>query len=242
MSYEIVVVLLLLVAVMVAFFLERLPIDVITMSLLAALILFGILTPAQAFSGFANEVILVLCSVFILSGALVRSGIMESMGGVIHRLAGDSEGRATTAVMSVSAAMSAFISNTNSTAILLPAVMEYARRAKFSASRLLIPLAYASMLGGACTLIGTSTNLASSGFMRTYDLEPISMFELAPVGLTMVVIGTAWMALVGHRMLPRHRAETLREEFAIDSYLSQIVVGEESDLVGVDAAGFLARR
>lgn len=233
MTYEIAVVLLLLVAAMVAFFLERLPIDVITMSLLAALILSGILTPAQAFSGFANEVIVVLCSVFVLSGALVRSGIMESMGEVIHRLAGAREGRATTAIMSVSAGMSAFISNTNSTAILMPAVMEYARRAKFSASRLLIPLAYASMLGGACTLIGTSTNLASSGLMRTYDLAPISMFELAPVGLTMVVIGTVWMALVGYRMLPRYEAATLREEFSIDSYLSQIVVGEESDLVGV---------
>lgn len=233
MTYEIVVVLTLLAAAMVAFFLERVPIDVITMSLLVALVLLGILTPAQAFSGFANEVIVVLCAVFVLSGALVRSGIMESIGGLIHRLAGNDEARATTAVMSVSAGMSGFISNTNSTAILMPAVIEYARRAGFSASRLLIPLAYASMLGGAATLIGTSTNLASSGLMDNLGLEPISMFELAPVGLTMVVVGTLWMALVGHRLLPQNAPATLRESFAIDSYLSQIVVGEGSDLVGV---------
>ncbi len=233
MTYEILVVLLLLAAAMVAFFLERLPIDVITLSLLAALVVLGILTPAQAFSGFANEVIVVLCSVFVLSGALVSSGVMESVGKLIHGLAGRSEGRAVTAIMAVSAGMSAFISNTNSTAILMPAVMEFSRRAKFSASRFLIPLAYASMLGGACTLIGTSTNLASSGLMRTFDLEPISMFELAPVGLVMVVVGTAWMALVGYRTLPKHEPVTLREEFAIDNYLSQIKVGEGSDLVGM---------
>lgn len=231
MTYEIVVVFTLLAAAMVAFFLERVPIDVITMSLLVALVLLGILTPAQAFSGFANEVIVVLCAVFVISGALVRSGIMESIGGLIHRLAGNDESRATTAIMSVSAGMSGFISNTNSTVILMPAVIEYARRAGFGASRLLIPLAYASMLGGAATLIGTSTNLASSGLMANLGLEPISMFELAPVGLTMVVVGTAWMALVGHRFLPQNAPATLREGFAIDDYLSQVVVGEDSDLV-----------
>ncbi len=233
MTYEIVVVLALLAAAMVAFFLERLPIDVITMSLLVALIGTGILTPAQAFSGFANEVIVVLCSVFVLSGALVRSGIMESMGSVIHRLAGAREGAAAATIMGVSAGMSAFISNTNSTAILMPAVMEFARRAKFSASRLLIPLAYASMLGGACTLIGTSTNLASSGLMRSFSLEPIGMFELLPVGLVMVVVGTAWMSLIGYRLLPQHAGATLRSEFAIDNYLSQVSVTADSDLVGV---------
>ena len=233
MTYEIIVVLLLLAAAMIAFFLERLPIDVITMSLLAALVMLGILTPSQAFSGFANEVIVVLCSVFVLSGALVSSGVMESVGKVIHDLAGRSEARAVTAIMAVSAVMSGFISNTNSTAILMPAVMEFSRRAKFSASRLLIPLAYASMLGGACTLIGTSTNLASSGLMRTFGLEPISMFELAPVGLVMVAVGTVWMATVGYRTLPKHQPATLREEFAIDNYLSQIKVGEGSDLVGM---------
>ena len=233
MTYEIIVVLLLLAAAMVAFFLERISIDIITLSLLAALVLLGILTPAQAFSGFANEVIVVLCCVFVLSSALVRSGIMESVGKAIHHLAGRGEGRAVTAIMAVSAGMSAFISNTNSTAILMPAVMEFSRRAKFSTSRFLIPLAYASMLGGACTLIGTSTNLASSGLMRTFGLEPISMFELAPVGLVMVVAGTTWMALVGYRTLPKHDEATLLEEFAIDNYLSQIKVGESSDLVGV---------
>ena len=233
MTYEIIVVLLLLAAAMVAFFLERISIDIITLSLLAALVLLGILTPAQAFSGFANEVIVVLCCVFVLSSALVRSGIMESVGKAIHHLAGRGEGRAVTAIMAVSAGMSAFISNTNSTAILMPAVMEFSRRAKFSTSRFLIPLAYASMLGGACTLIGTSTNLASSGLMRTFGLEPISMFELAPVGLVMVVAGTTWMALVGYRTLPKHNEATLLEEFAIDNYLSQIKVGESSDLVGV---------
>ncbi len=233
MTYDIFVVLVLLVVAMVAFFLERISIDAITLSLLAALVLLGILTPAEAFSGFANEVIVVLCCVFVLSNALVRSGIMESVGKVIHHLAGRGEGRAVTAIMAVSAGMSAFISNTNSTAILMPAVMEFSRRAKFSTSRFLIPLAYASMLGGACTLIGTSTNLASSGLMRTFGLEPISMFELAPVGLAMVVAGTTWMALVGYRTLPKHDEATLLEEFAIDNYLSQIKVGESSDLVGV---------
>ena len=183
MTYDIFVVLVLLVVAMVAFFLERITIAVITLSLLAALVLLGILTPAEAFSGFANEVIVVLCCVFVLSSALVRSGIMESVGKVIHNLAGRGEGRAVTAIMAVSAGMSACISNTNSTASLMPAVMEFSRRAKFSTSRFLIPLAYASMLGGACTLIGTSTNLLIDGVARRHGQAPFGVFEITPVGV-----------------------------------------------------------
>ena len=232
MTYEIAVVLFLLAAAMVAFMLERLTVDVIALGLVVALVISGVLTPRQAFSGFANDVIIVLCSVFVLSGALVRSGIMESLGGAFHELAGRSESRVVASIMGVSAGMSAFISNTNSTAILTPAVLEFSRRSRLSPSRLLIPLAYASMFGGACTLIGTSTNLASSGLMQQMGMEPISMFELLPVGLTMVAVGVAYMTLVGHRLLPKRGAATLGEEFQIDGYLSKIVVGEDADLVG----------
>ena len=232
MTYEILVVLSLLAIAMVAFMLERAPVDVIALALVATLILTGILTPEEAFSGFASEVIIVLCSVFVLSGALVQSGIMEWLGEQLHAIAGRREGRVVTAVMSMSAAMSAFISNTNSTAILMPAVLEFSRRSRMSPSRFLIPLAYASMLGGACTLIGTSTNLASSGLIQRMGMRPLSMFELLPVGITMVVIGIAYTATLGYRLLPRRAAASLREEFEIDSYLSEIAVGEESGLAG----------
>ena len=232
MTYEIGVVLLLLVAAMVAFVRERLPVDVIALGLVAAVVILGILTPQEAFSGFSNDVIIVLCSVFVLAGALARNGVVAAFADAIHRFAGRGESRVVVTVMSVSAAMSSFINNTTSTAILMPAVVELARRRELSPSRFLIPLAYASMLGGAGTLIGTSTNLAASGLMQRVGLEPIGMFELLPAGLTMALIGVAYMSIVGYRWLPSRAEPALLTEFEIDSYLSRIVVSEEADLVG----------
>ena len=195
MTFEIGILLFLLVGAMVVFSMEWLPIDVVAISLVVALVLLGILTPAEAFAGFASDVILVLCAIFILSGTLVRTGVMEAVGRWLHRLAGNSERRVVAAVMTLSAAMSSFLSNTNSTAVLTPAVIEFSRHSQLSPSRFLIPLAYASMLGGASTLIGTSANLAASGFMERAGLEPLGLFELLPVGAAMSLVGIAYTVL-----------------------------------------------
>ncbi len=224
--------LLLLGGVMVVLTTEWVAIDVVAVALVVILVVAGILSPEEAFAGFANEFILVLCSIFVLSGALVRTGIMEWLGNELYRRARDGEGRGVGLVMSMSAGLSAFLSNTNVTAVLLPAVMEYTRRAGLSPSRLLIPLAYASMLGGAATLIGTSTNLAANGFLQRAGLEPYSLFEFLPVGLAMTLIGTLYMVTIGRRLLPQRAGTSLSAEYEIARYLSEVVLDPDSDLVG----------
>ena len=234
MTFEIGILLFLLVGAMVVFSMEWLPIDVVAISLVVALVLLGILTPAEAFAGFASDVILVLCAIFILSGTLVRTGVMEAVGRWLHRLAGNSERRVVAAVMTLSAAMSSFLSNTNSTAVLTPAVIEFSRHSQLSPSRFLIPLAYASMLGGASTLIGTSANLAASGFMERAGLEPLGLFELLPVGAAMSLVGIAYTVLFGYRLLPKTAKPSLSEEYDLGRYLSEVVLDADCELLGRD--------
>ena len=232
MTLEIFFLLSLLAVALVLFALEMLPVDLVTLLLIAALVILGILTPAQAFSGFANEIIVILASIFVISGALVRTGVMEWLGAVLHRLGGDRPGRLLRVVMLLSASGSAFLSNTNTTAILMPAVVDLSRRSRSSPSRLLMPLAYASILGGTCTLIGTSTNMAASGLMRKLGLEPFSVFEFTVVGVVMAAAGITYLSLVGHRLLPSAPAASLTEEYHIQEYLAQLVIPEGSSLAG----------
>lgn len=220
----------LLLTVMVVLAAEWLAVDVVAISLVVALVLSGILTPEQAFAGFASEIILILCCIFVLSGALVRTGIMGWLGRELHRRSGG-EASSVALIMSLSAGASAFLSNTNVTAVMMPAVLESARRSRLNPSRLLIPLAYASMLGGAATLIGTSTNLAASGLVARVGLEPFSLFEFLPVGGILSVLGILYMVFVGRRMLPRRAAAGLSKEYEIQGYLSDIVLASDSPLV-----------
>ena len=232
MTFEILILFLLLAAAFVLFLLEWLSVDVVTLLLLVALVLFGILTPEEVFSGFSNEIIIILCSVFVLSAALVRTGVMNWLGHVLHALVGGNEFRILVSVMLLSAGLSAFLSNTTAVAILLPVVMGLSRESGVSPGRILMPLAFASMLGGTCTLIGTSTNLAASGMILKMGMEPFSLFEFAQIGLVMVLVGTLYMAFLGHRLLPRTAPATLTEEYRIKEYLTEVIVPEGSALAG----------
>ncbi len=225
--------LVLLTAALALFVTEWLPVDVVTLLMLAVLTVAGILTPAQAFSGFANEVIIILCAVFIISGAVVKTGVMGRMAERLRRMPVSSQPGVVGSVMTFTASVSAFFSNTSATAILMPAVMAYTREARPGPARLLMPLAYASILGGSCTLIGTSTNMAASGLVERMGMEGYGLFEFTAVGIAVAVAGIAWMSLVGYRMLPKWHESTLAEDYLVQTYLSEFVVPEGSPLVGV---------
>ena len=230
MTTQILFVLAMLAAALVAFALEWLSVDVIALLVVVSLVLGGALTPDQAFAGFASEVIIVLASLFVLSGALVRTGVMEWAAQAIQRLGEHSESRIIGYLMPLCGGLSAFLSNTSTTAMLMPAVVEYAKRAKISPSRLLMPLAYASMLGGSATLMGTSTNLATSGLIVKLGMEPVTLFEFLPVGIAMMLVGTAYMMFAGRYLLPSHTPTSFVEQYEITRYLSEIMVREDSSL------------
>jgi len=229
---EIALVLSLLVLAIVLFASEKLSVDVITLLLISALVLTGLLTPAEAFAGFSSDIIIILGSIFVIGGALRETGVLDFAGGWVFKLAGGSAHRLLVLLMSAASALSAFMNNTTVTAMLLPAVSGVARRAKVSPSKLLMPLAYASMLGGTCTLIGTSTNVAVSGYIARSGLAPLGLFEITPVGLIICAIGIAYMRFIGQRLLPDHKEESLTTDYGIREYLCEVIVQPHSPLVG----------
>jgi di/tricarboxylate transporter len=229
---QIAIVLTLLGVAIALFSMEKLSVDVITLLLLITLVSTGILSPQEAFAGFSNDIIVILTSIFVISGALQRTGIMDAMGSRLHSLAGGSNNRLLLAMMGLVGVISSFMNNTTATAIFVPPVMGVAKEAGVSASKLLMPLAFASMLGGTCTLIGTSTNVAVSGYIAREGMKPLSLFEITPIGLIILAVGMAYMTVIGQRLLPAYKDESLTEGFSIREYLSEIVVVSDSHLIG----------
>jgi len=229
---EIALVLGLLVVAIILFATEKLSVDVVTLLLLSTLVLTGVLSPREAFAGFSSEIIIILASIFVIGGALRETGVLDVAGQVVFKLAGGSSRRLLVLLMGAASALSAFMNNTTVTAMLLPAVSGVARRAGISPSKLLMPLAFASMLGGTCTLIGTSTNVAVSGYITRSGLAPMGLFEIAPVGLIICAIGIAYMLFIGQRLLPDHPEESLATGYGIREYLCEVTVLPDSPLVG----------
>ncbi len=226
-------IIILLTATVVLFSLEKLSVDLITLLLLVALIVPGILTPSEAFSGFGSDIVVILGSIFVISAALQDAGVLDWIGDQMRRRAHVGSKSFLLGMMGVVGGMSAFMNNTTVTALFTPVVSGLARKGNVSPSKLLMPVAFASILGGTITLIGTSTNVAVSGFIQREGMKPLGMFEMTPIGLIILVVGILYMMLVGIRFLPVHKLEEdLAEGFTLRKYLSEILVLPGSPLVG----------
>jgi uncharacterized repeat protein (TIGR01451 family) len=232
MSPVAIVIILLLVAV-VLFATERIPIDIVTILLVMALVVTGTLSARDAFAGFGDDIVITISGLFILTGGLVKTGVIDVIGRRLHKIAGGNEFRLTVLVMVVAAASAAVLKNTTTTAMFVPVVLGMCTRARVPPSKLMMPLAFGAILGGTCTLIGTSTNLAVSGAITRYGMQPFSMFELTPVGIAIVAVGLLYMLLLGLRLLPRRGgADSLTEQYHIREYMSEVIVLPDSPLVG----------
>jgi di/tricarboxylate transporter len=237
MTIQIGTVLALLVVALVLFSLERIPIEVVALLLVMALVLTNTLTPAEAFAGFGNDIVITIAGLFILTGGLAKTGVVDLVGRRLHRTAGNSEFRITALIMFVAAFCAAIMKNTTTTAMFLPVVLGIAARRKISPSKLLMPLAFGAILGGTCTLIGTSTNLAVSGALPRYGIQPFTMFELTRVGVVIVGVGMLYMLLIGLRLLPRRQpAESLTEQYHVRQYVTEVIVLADSPLIGKSLA------
>jgi di/tricarboxylate transporter len=189
---------------------DWLRVDVVALLVLLALILTGLVTPGEAFSGFSSPAVITVWAIFIVSGGLFHTGVATQLGDRLLRLVGSSQSRLTGLLMATVGLMSGVMNNVGATAVLMPAVVSISRRTRINASRLLLPLAYGSLLGGLTTLIGTPPNILVSDALSTAGLEPFSLFDFAPVGLAALVVGVAYMTLFGRRLLPdRTPAERL---------------------------------
>ena len=234
MSFEIGLLLALVLVTAVLFATEWLEADVTALGLLLAMILSGLLPADRAFAGFGSDTVIMILGLLILTAALMRTGVMDIVGRRILRHTGDDPRRLQIVVMIAAAGMSAFMSNTASTAFFVPIVFGIAKRAKISPSKLLLPLAFSSILSSSVTLISTSTNLVVSGMLSDYRLAPMGMFELAPVGIPIAVIGLIYMVTIGRRLIPdRFQAtENSGDSYGIRAYLSEVLVLPNSPLIG----------
>jgi di/tricarboxylate transporter len=224
------VIALLLISV-VMFATEKISVDIVTLMLLVALVLGGVLTPKEAFSGFSDEIIILLGSIFVIGAVMRDTGVLDLLGRSLTRALGTKITPLTGGMMGGVSLISAFMNNTTVTAMLLGPVMGLARQIGVSNSRLLMPLAFASIMGGTCTLIGTSTNVAVSGYMEKVGLGAVGMFELTPIGVLLVVAGTLTMLLVGLRWLPDRAGEGV-EAAPLRQYLAEVVILQGSPLIG----------
>ncbi len=222
MTLEIGLVLVILASAAVLFVTERVRVDVVALIVLLSLALSGLVTPTEALSGFANPAVVTVWAVFILSGGLTRTGVARLLGRYVLRLAGESEIGLVAAIMLSAGAMSAFMNNVGVAALLLPVVMDICRRTGVAPSKILIPLAFSSLLGGLVTLIGTPPNILISEAAEELGLGAFDLFDFTPVGLAVLLAGAAYMAFVGRHLLPhRGRARPVNGN-AVSSDLSEL--------------------
>ncbi|MBL9133675.1 MAG: SLC13 family permease, partial [Verrucomicrobiaceae bacterium] len=224
----------LLVVAVVAFATEKISVDLVTLGMLCVLVLTGILRVDQAFSGFGDRVIILLAAIFVIGAALRETGVLDAVGGMLASCLGGRPVWMMAALMAVVAGVSAFMNNTTVTAVFVGPVIGLARKVRTAPSRLLMPLAFASILGGTCTLIGTSTNVAVSGAMTKLGMQPLEMFEFTKVGVVCVLAGIVYMALAGSRLLPT-RDGGGKESDMMRQYLAEVVILTGSPLIGQKA-------
>jgi di/tricarboxylate transporter len=202
MTADIALVLAIMVVAVILFITEWIRVDVVALMVLVSLTLTGLVTPDQALSGFANLAVVTVWAVLILSAGLARTGVAALIGRPVLRLAGRSEARLIAMIMLLVGVLSGFMNDIGVAALMLPVVVDIARRTGRPPSRLLIPLAFAALLGGLNTLIGTPPNILISEALRQYGLEPFHMFDYTPTGVVVMLSGIAFMVLVGRHLLP----------------------------------------
>lgn len=233
MTFEIALLLGLVVVALVLFSFDRISSDVVALGLLLTLVLTRLLPPEQAFTGFGSDTVMMILGLLIMTSALVKTGVVDLAGRAILRHAGARPSTLLAMVMVGCATLSAFISNTAAAAFFLPVVLGIAAKAKISPSSLLMPVAFASILTSSVTLISTSTNLVINGLATDAGLAPMGMFELTPVGLPIAIAGLLYVFFIGRFLIPE-RAPTggLLEQFGVRSYITEVLVLPDSRLVG----------
>jgi len=240
MTFEIALVLGILVISLVLFISEVIRMDLVALLVLGALAVTGLVDSNQAFAGFSNAAVITVWAMFILSEGLTRTGIADIIGRQVMRLGGNREATLIFVIMITGAVLSAFMNNIGVAALMLPVVVEVARRTGVAASRLLMPLAYSTLLGGLMTLIGTPPNLLISESLVLGGHEPFALFDFAPLGGIVMVVGVLFVVLGGRFLLPKvspkhdkHVSQrSLRSQYKLQERTFVMHVPMDSVLVG----------
>jgi len=239
-SLDVVAVLAIIAIVFALFVTQPVPIDATAVGLMVALALLGEWTgvsPEQAVSGFSNPATLTVLAMFVLSEGVRRTGVIQILTRKLIAFAGDDEFRQLLATVTLSGPPGGVVSNVSVVAVLIPAIMNLARQTKTSPSKLLIPLSFASMLGGMLTVVGTITNLLASEVWVQVggpDAQPFALLEFTQLGAIVLLVGIVYLLTVGRYLTPARiePAESPTDAFGMTDYLTDVVVMEDSPLVG----------
>ena len=214
-------------------FTEWIRIDLTAILIILALSITGVLEPQDALSGFSSEPAILLAAIFVLSGALYRTGLSEQMGNWIQRLAGKSFERMIGVVMPSVALLSAFTHHVTITAIMLPPMLKLSRDNKIPASKLLMPMSFAASLGTTVAIIGAPAFLIVDGLLRQSGQNGLGIFSIAPIGLVLALTGTVFFLAFGRFLLPSYVGEDETEDhFRLDEYYTELVILSDSPLIG----------
>ncbi len=233
MTLEIVLVFAVAICAVVLFATEKLSVDLIAMLIMASLLILGIVSPEEGISGFSNKATVTVAAMFIISAGLFKTGAVSYLGKITIIVFKKNYWLGLITVMIAVGFFSAFINNTPVVAVFIPILLGVAKEIKVSASKLLMPMSFASMFGGVCTLIGTSTNILVSSIAEKEGQPAFSMFEIAPLGLIVFAAGMAYMLLVGVRIIPDRRSEgDLIESFNLQEYITEVVLLQDATSIG----------
>lgn len=233
MDFNTVVTIILLIVAFVLFITELLSVDIVALLIMAAFVLFGVISPEEGISGFSNKATITVAFMFVLSAALLKTGALQVLALRLSSIFRKNFYVGMGLMMLLIALFSAFINNTPVVAIFIPVIIQIANSSNHSVTKMLIPLSFASIFGGSCTLIGTSTNLLVNGIAEKEGLPPIKMFDMTLVGLILLIAGVAYMLLVGIKLLPtRINEKDLKAKFGMRNYLTEIELLPNSESVG----------
>lgn len=222
-----------IVVAVILFATEALSVDLVAMLIMIVLVLTGVISPEEGVAGFSNSATMTVAFMFVLSAALLKTGALQS---VAHRLAGifqKNHHLGMLLMMLLIAVISAFVNNTPVVAVFIPVVIQIAYSTGQAPTKMLIPLSYASIMGGMCTLVGTSTNILVNGIAEQYGVAGFGMFQLTPIGGILLLVGLAFMGLIGLKALPgRYKTDELGEKYKIQDYVTEIELLEGNPLNG----------
>jgi len=234
---DIVLICIIIVVALVVFASEKLRADLVALLILVVLMILGLFfdtfpSPGESISGFSNKATVTIAAMFILSAGLVKTGSVNWVTQKLMKHGSSSESKMFVILMLTVGAISAFINNAAAVAVFIPITLTISRQQKISPSKMLLPLSFASIVGGTCTLIGTSTNILVSSMAADHGLGEFAMFELSKLGIVFFLMGMIYLYFYARKVLPdRVDPKSLTDKYSIRNYLTRVVVNERSSLI-----------